>query len=273
MNPKSNVGFVGGGNMAGALVKGLLTSGVAANTIHVADPDELKHDELSAMDSGIRLYHDANEMVGHCDMLVLAVKPQIMQPVVKQLREKLPASTLVISVAAGVLLSQLEDWLHPEQAIVRSMPNTPALVGYGATGLFANAYVTEEQFDQASRLFESVGVSLKVESEDLLDAVIAVSGSGPAYVFKLMESMQSGGEALGLDAQSSAMLTLQTVLGAAQLVQATGEAPGMLRDKVTSPGGTTQAALELMQREDLSGIIERAMRAAVVRAKELANEH
>ncbi len=267
-----NTGFIGGGNMASALVNGMLNNGIDPASIYVADPDKTKQTALLALNSAINTCNDGAELLDDIDVLILAVKPQIMQAVVEPLAHKINADTLIVSVAAGVSVDKLVNWLGKEMSIIRCMPNTPALVGCGASGLFANQLVSTEQKKIVETLFNTVGITAWLESEAAIDQVIAVSGSGPAYFFYLMELMQQTGTELGLPAELAQALTIQTALGAAQLASQSDDNPATLRDKVTSKGGTTAAAIELMQELGMDETIKAAMQAAVTRAAELADE-
>ncbi len=266
------VGFIGGGNMASALINGMLNNGIQPATIHVADPNQEQLQTLLALNNAINTYNDGAKLLEHIDILILAVKPQIMQDVVTPLASKIKPDTLIVSVAAGVPVNKLQQWLGQEMSVIRCMPNTPALIGCGASGLFANALVSEEQKKALEELFNTVGITAWLDSEAAIDQVIAVSGSGPAYFFYLMELMQKTGEELGLPADLSQALTIQTALGAAQLASQSDDNPATLRAKVTSKGGTTAAAIELMQQQGMDETIRSAMQAAVTRAGELADE-
>ena len=265
-------GFIGGGNMATALINGMLSNSINPSSIYVADPDQTQQEALLALNSSINLFSDGAELLNHIDTLILAVKPQIMQAVVEPLANKIKADTLIVSVAAGVPIEKLSQWLGREMAIIRCMPNTPSLVGCGASGLFANALVSPEQKTSVAELFNTVGITAWLDSEAAIDHVIAVSGSGPAYFFYLMELMQKTGTELGLTAELAQALTIQTALGAAQLASQSDDNPATLRNKVTSKGGTTAAAIELMQAQGMDETIKKAMLAAVTRATELADE-
>jgi len=270
MNQKT--GFIGGGNMASALINGMLNNGINPANIYVADPDQAQQQALLALNSSINLYSDGAELLNDVDVLVLAVKPQIMQAVVEPIANQINSDTLIVSVAAGVPIDKLTNWLGREMAIIRCMPNTPSLVGCGASGLFANALASPAQKTAVETLLNTVGISAWLDSEAAIDQVIAVSGSGPAYFFYLMEIMQQAGTELGLPAELSQALTIQTALGAAQLASQSEDNPATLRDKVTSKGGTTAAAIELMQQQGMDETIRAAMQAAVTRASELADE-
>ncbi len=264
----SRIAFIGAGNMANSLIRGLLAKGVPAANIAACDIDTAKLAELRA-ECGIRTGSMA-EVAVDADVLLLAVKPQVMGQVCETLRPLLQTGTLVISIAAGIPLKSMEQWLGNTQAIVRCMPNTPALVLEGATGLFANANTSPAQSALAEAILSAVGISRWLGSEHDINAVTALSGSGPAYFFLLMEAMQEAGVALGLEPELARALTIQTALGAAKLAATSDVGPDELRRRVTSPNGTTQAALEQFESEDFRGLVERALSAAQKRSVELA---
>lgn len=263
------IAFIGAGNMAGSLIRGLQASGYLAGEIVAADPAKSQLDVLSAL--GIKTTTDNAQAVVDADVVVLAIKPQITGDVLQALPALKP-DQLVISIVAGIDTHSLGDWLPDQQPIVRCMPNTPALLGAGITGLYANASVNDAQRVQAETLLNGVGSSVWVNDEDQLDAVTAVSGSGPAYYFLLMESMIESAQALGLDAQASRQLVVETARGAALMACEPDTDPATLRRNVTSPGGTTEAALNVMQAENLGHIVDRALLAAKQRAATLATE-
>ncbi|HEY9033183.1 MAG TPA: pyrroline-5-carboxylate reductase [Pseudomonadales bacterium] len=268
----AKITFIGGGNMASSLVGGLLANDYPAQQINVVEPDPQKRQQLQQQ-FGIATSDDSPGAVASADVVVLAVKPQILQTVCRQLAAPVQQrQPLVISIAAGIRSTDIDRWLGGDCALVRCMPNTPALVQTGATGLFANARVDATQKQLATDVLEAAGITLWVEREDLLDAVTAVSGSGPAYFFLLMECMQTAGEQLGLDADSARQLSLQTALGAARMATAGHDDPATLRNKVTSKGGTTEAAINCFQQNGLEQLVLRALTAARDRAIELADE-
>jgi len=209
--------------------------------------------------------------VEHAGTWVFAVKPQVMRGVCEGLAARArEARPLAVSIAAGITAAQLSNWLGGDAAVVRAMPNTPALLGAGVTGLHANAAVDAAGRKRAQALLSSAGETVWIEDEALMDAVTAVSGSGPAYVFLLAEAMQAAGEAEGLPADAARTLALQTILGAARMLTESEEPPAELRRRVTSPGGTTQAAIESFERDGFRDIVARAIRAATVRGRELS---
>lgn len=266
-----DIAFIGGGNMARSLIGGLIADGVKPARIWVADPNPAS---LSDHQNhfGVRTTTDNSQAARQAQVIVLAVKPQVAKAAAQSLagvlRER-PA--LVISVAAGIRITHLRDWLGEETAIVRCMPNTPALVGSGATALFANPHVTREQKDLAESILRAVGMTLWVDDEDLMDAVTALSGSGPAYFFLVMEAMEQAGVALGLPRQTARLLTLQTAFGAAKMALESTEDVAALRRRVTSPGGTTEQAIRVLEEHGLAAGFEQALRAARQRSIELAS--
>lgn len=268
----AKISFIGGGNMASSLVGGLLANGYPASQICIAEPNAQKRQQLQQQ-FGIAVVSDGNQAVVEADVLVLAVKPQILQAVCRDLADKVQQQQpLVISIAAGIRSTDIERWLGGDCPLVRCMPNTPALLQAGATGLFANTQVDAGQKQLAEDILGAAGITLWVEQETLLDAVTAVSGSGPAYFFLLMECMQKAGEQLGLDANSARQLSLQTALGAARMATAGDDDPATLRNKVTSKGGTTEAAINCFQQNGLEELVNKALTAARDRAIELADE-
>jgi pyrroline-5-carboxylate reductase len=265
------IGFIGAGNMASALAGGLLAQGWEPASIALADP--LPAALADHARRGLVTTADNHELLTHADVLVLAVKPQVMSAVLKPLavaaQRKQP---LVISIAAGIPVASLERWLGGALPVVRAMPNTPALVQAGATGLYANAAVSVEQKAMAETIMGAVGLTLWVGDERLIDAVTAVSGSGPAYFFYVMEAMMAAGRELGLDDKTARALTLQTALGAAQMAITADVGPEELRRRVTSPGGTTERALAVFDEAELKTIFARALAACAVRGGELATQ-
>ena len=261
--------FIGAGNMASAMIQGLLKTGVNASQISVADPMPAQRDKMSQL--GVATYSDNNKAIEDAQVIVLAVKPQVAAKVMQSISTIQP-DQLLVSIAAGINLASLTAWTSAEQAIVRCMPNTPALLGAGASGLYANNRCDSEQRKFAEQILLSTGTVLWVARESDLDAVTAVSGSGPAYFFLLMEAMIEAGVELGLDLQSATQLTLQTAYGAALMAQKSKESPAVLRANVTSPGGTTAAALDVMLEASLPTTIKTALRAAEQRAVVMAQE-
>lgn len=263
--------FIGGGNMAASLISGLCNAGHEPARIHVVDPNAEQRDGMSQR-FGVQAHADADSAaVLAADVWVLAVKPQIMATAARELAPLLgDHKPLLISIAAGVPLAALHNWLGDDLPFVRCMPNTPSLIGAGATGLYADDRVSAAQRQTAQAILATAGTAVWVASEQLLDAVTATSGSGPAYYFAFMEAMQAGAEDLGLDADTARMLVLQTALGAARMALESGDDPTTLRQNVTSPGGTTEQALNTFADGDLQALVARSMRAAAERADTLA---
>ncbi|HBT48113.1 MAG TPA: pyrroline-5-carboxylate reductase [Peptococcaceae bacterium] len=261
------IGFIGAGAMGGALIEGLLASRVVpAERIVVFDISRERLEEL-ARKHGIRPAAGGPQVVEQADIVVVAVKPETVAGVLRTLSFK--PSHLVISVAAGITLKQLEGWIGPGVPIMRAMPNTPALVREGITVLAGNGLVTPEQGKAALEIFASVGQALLLP-EDQLDAVTGLSGSGPAYVYLFIEALADGGVLCGLGRDTALKLAAQTVLGAARMVLNTGEHPAVLKSQVTSPGGTTIAGLEVLENRALRGALMEAVRAAARRARALS---
>ena len=268
----NHIAFIGAGNMAGALIGGLIADGIPAERIVAADPSAEKCQVL-ANGVGIRTTQNNQEAAELADILVFAVKPQILKPVAEslkpQIRERQP---LLISIAAGIRTESLMAWLGGNCALVRTMPNTPAMLQAGATVLYATPEVSASQREQAESLMRAVGLTQWIDDEDLMDAVTALSGSGPAYYFLVMEAMESAARVLGLPDQVAHLLTLQTALGAARMALESSDSPQILRTRVTSPGGTTDRAIEVFEDGELRSLIEHAMRAARDRSVELSEQ-
>jgi pyrroline-5-carboxylate reductase len=264
------VAFIGGGNMARSLIGGLLGSGLAASDIRVAEPVEALRAALAA-DFGVRVHATAAEAADGARTWVLAVKPQVMATVCDELSSLAQAqSPLVVSIAAGIPTARLDAWLGGGVAVVRAMPNTPALLGAGATGLYATAAVDAGQREAAETLMRAAGLTAWLDDEAQMDAVTALSGSGPAYVFLLAEAMQAAGEAEGLPTATARALATQTLLGAARMLSESGETAATLRQRVTSPNGTTQAALERFEAGGFRDLVRQAIGAAARRGREMA---
>lgn len=264
------IGFIGGGNMARSLIGGLLQDGYDPLKIRVCDPSPEQRQRLNQT-FDIQISADAAGMLPGCDCVVLAVKPQVLRTAIEPVRKQLAGlKPLIISIAAGIRVDSIRRWLESDLAIVRCMPNTPALIQAGATGLYANAAVTESQRDFAESVLRAVGLTLWVEEESRIDAVTAVSGSGPAYIFLVIEAMQAAAESLGLTREQSRLLCLQTVFGAAKMALEDTEPVSRLREQVTSKGGTTEKALEVLQQGGLVDLFRKAIGAARERAEALA---
>jgi len=265
-----DIAFVGGGNMARSLVGGLLARGWGASGIHVADPHAPTR-EAMAKDFCVPVHAVNLEAASRASVWVLAVKPQMMHAVASSLSELAQRQhPLVVSIAAGITSVQLERWLGGDIAVVRTMPNTPSLLGAGATGLYANAQVSPAQRALVEELLAAGGITRWVEDESLMDTVTALSGSGPAYIFLLAEAMQAAAEGQGLPPDAARQLTLQTIHGAARMLLESGEDAATLRRRVTSPDGTTQAALESFEAMGFRDVVARAIAAATRRGGELS---
>ena len=264
------IAFLGGGNMARSLVGGLVARGADPARIHVAEPvPELR--QALAADFGVQVHAAAARAVADAGMWVLAVKPQVMHSLCGELAGVAAAARpLLVSIAAGITVARLQQWLGGDAAVVRCMPNTPALLGAGVTGLYAGPGVDARQREDAEAVLAAAGATVWIDEEPLMDSVTAVSGSGPAYVFLLAEAMQAAAGDEGLDPDQARTLVVHTLLGAARMLAETGEPAGELRRRVTSPGGTTQAAIESFQADGFEALVARAIHAARVRGAELA---
>lgn len=266
------ISFIGGGNMAQALISGLIGCGTEPSLITVADPNLDIREQLAA--KGLNTVDpatDSKAAVIGADIVVLAVKPQVMKAVVGTFADALDTQ-LVISVAAGLSTDLLSDMLHGYRNIVRAMPNTPAMIQMGATGLYGTEDISAEQKQLATAMMEASGLVMWIEDEAHMHAVTAVSGSAPAYMFYIIESMVDGAVALGLDREQASSLAMQTMLGAAKMAMDSEDTPAELRRKVTSPNGTTQAAIESMQDNDIGRQIGEAMQACYDRSEALSKE-
>lgn len=259
--------FLGGGNMAAALIGGLKEKGFSAAGIQVIELNEAARDALTEK-FGVRCTGTVDAASLNCEVVVLAVKPQQMREAVKPLVGQL-GNQLVISIAAGLRVSDIARWLGNYGRIVRTMPNTPALIGAGITGLYAAPDVDAEQRQLADTILAAVGSTVWVEDEVQVDAVTAISGSGPAYVFYFIEALEAAALELGFDLPSARKLALETTLGAARLAARSDDAPAILRERVTSKGGTTEAALRSLESDSVSAAIARAAQAAAARGREL----
>jgi pyrroline-5-carboxylate reductase len=269
--PSPRIVFVGGGNMARSLVGGLLQAGVPAERITITDPDAGARERLARL-GAVRVLEDNAAAVADADLVVLAVKPQVADAVLRPLAGPLAESgAVLLSIAAGVTVAMLRRWAGPVP-VVRCMPNTPALVGAGMSALYATDDVDAAGRTLATTVLEAGGHALWVEDEALLDAVTATSGSGPAYFFRVMEAMIESATDLGLPPDAARTLVLRTALGAARMALESDVEPGELRRQVTSPGGTTAAALAAFEDGDLAGVVRRGMEAAATRSAELARE-
>jgi pyrroline-5-carboxylate reductase len=267
----STIAFIGGGNMARSLIGGLLAQGQSRASIRVAEPQPAQREAL-ATDFGVHVGADNAAAVDGADTVVLAVKPQVMRTVCTSIAPALAGqSSSVLSIAAGVRIAQLQRWLGAGVPIIRAMPNTPALIGAGITGTVGNMHVGAAERANAESVLRAAGALVWIDDESLMDAVTAVSGSGPAYFFLLMETMQAAAERQGLPPEAARQLVLQTALGAARMAAEGDEAPAQLRARVTSPGGTTQAALETFTAGGFAQLVDAAIARATLRGHELSD--
>lgn len=263
------IGLIGAGNMARSLAGGLLENGWARNRIILSD---LNGSQRQAIERtlGLATYGRNEDVVARADVLVFAVKPQALRTVALEVATAVQRQQpLVISIAAGVRLADLERWLGGTLPVVRAMPNTPALIGSGATGLYANKRVTEKMRDVAESLMRAVGVTVWLTDELLLDVITALSGSGPAYFFLVMEALEQAAVAHGLPPATARLFTLETAFGAAKMALEASDEPTTLRARVTSPGGTTEAAVAVLQEGGLPRLLHEALATATRRAREL----
>jgi len=266
-----SLGFIGAGNMARSLAGGLLKNGWAPEQLALSDPDANQR-RGAEQALGLRTFADNRELAAGAEVLVLAIKPQALKTVAQELAATVQMKKpLVVSIAAGIRVDDIERWLGGGLPIVRVMPNTAALVGSGASGLYANARVSAAQRDEAETILRAVGVAIWVEQEDLIDTVTAISGSGPAYFFLAMEALEKAAIRHGLDAKAARLLTLETAYGAAKMALEGGEEPAQLRRRVTSPGGTTEQAVKALEAGGIEQLFEAAVVAAIGRARELAD--
>jgi pyrroline-5-carboxylate reductase len=262
------IGFIGGGNMAEALIRGLVRGGhVPADRVHASGPRKERLGDL-ARDYGIHVTTDNRSVAKLAGLLVLSVKPQIMEKVLREIGDQLTPGTLVISVAAGVDTESIESAVAEGVRVVRAMPNTPALVGAGATAIAPGSHAREEDLAIARAVFDAVGITVVLE-ESHLDAVTGLSGSGPAYIFLILEALADAGVKVGLSRRNAQRLAAQTVMGSAKLLLETDEHPGRLKDMVTSPGGTAIAGLHTLEQGGLRTTLINAVETATKRAREL----
>lgn len=264
----AKLGFIGGGNIATSLITGLLKSGLSQNNISVSDPNSEKRQHLASL--GIKTTDSDNEVAANVDILILAMKPKDVQSAITELKKSLRESTLIISIVAGIRTTTLERWLSHPMAIVRAMPNTPALLRAGATALYANTRVSEDQRNLAESILRSVGVTAWVNHEHDIDTVTAVSGSGPAYFFVLMEALLEAAESLGMSESTAKLLTLQTALGAARMALESEISIKDLINRVASKGGTTESALSVLDKAKFTDIIKQAVKGAHDRSIEIS---
>ncbi len=271
-NLNQSIAFIGGGNMARSIIGGLITAGWSKEKLFASDPLADQRDNLEN-DFGIKCFDDNNQCIEHADIVVFSVKPQMMKAVVQSsgpaLVKKQP---LLISIAAGIRMADILSWAGKTMAFIRVMPNTPALVNCGVSGLLANDLATDDQRNAAENIMRAVGEIVWVNNESDIDAVTGVSGSGPAYFFKLMEIMIASAGRHGLSNDAAKTLVLQTALGAAKLAVSSEHLPDILRKQVTSPGGTTEAAILKMEELGIDETVAQGVRAAVEKSDELAHD-
>jgi pyrroline-5-carboxylate reductase len=267
MKIERTIGFLGAGNMAEALLRGLLRGHADAGRILASGPRAERMKDLSDR-YGIETTRDNVALVERAEIVVLAVKPQIMRRVLDQVADRLRPDALLVSIAAGIPVAAIESRLRPGTRVVRAMPNTPALVDAGATAIAAGGHATPDDLEAARAIFDAVGVTVVLD-EGQLDAVTGLSGSGPAYIFLILEALSDAGVKVGLSRRTSTLLAAQTMLGSAKLLLETGEHPGQLKDMVTSPGGTAITGLHTLEHGGLRTTLMDAVEAATKRSHEL----
>jgi pyrroline-5-carboxylate reductase len=261
--------FIGGGNMASSLIAGLVADGWNPASIRVSDSSSQQLERLSARFPVITTTDNSDAAEG-ASVIVLAVKPQSMEGVARALAGNIARDNpLVISIAAGISEEALRQWLGGDTAIVRCMPNTPAMVQSGATAMYANPFVTDDQRSIAESILRAVGIVIWVDDEAVMHAVTALSGSGPAYIFLFIEHIQAAGRELGLSEETAHLLALQTVFGAAKMALESPDDAATLRQQVTSPGGTTERAIEVFSEGGFKELVNKALHAAAERSREL----
>lgn len=264
------ISLIGAGNMGTSLISGLIKNGHPKEKLWASDINEEHLSELKRS-FGIHTTTDNKLAIEQADVVIFAIKPQLFTNVMHQLADSLAKRhPLIISIAAGIRVNSIEQWLSSNSAIVRAMPNTPALISAGATALYANSHVSQAQHNLAESILRAVGVVVWIENEEKMDIVTALSGSGPAYFFLIMESLQRAAEELGLPSDTARLLTLQTALGAAKIAIESGQSLEELRHQVTSKGGTTEKAISVLEEQDIRGLLKQALEAAKHRSEELA---
>lgn len=270
---ENKIGFIGGGNMASSLIGGLRNAQLnKIDEVVVFEPNQERAAELQSQFS-VSLADDNEQLITHCSVVVIAVKPQVLKTILQPLASAALANKpLIISIVAGIQLESIEQWLGGEHAVVRAMPNTPALVAAGATGLYANPQVSEQQRTFAQALLNTVGITSWVDTEQDIDSVTALSGSGPAYFMLFIQSLIDAGVAAGLGPETAKALAVQTATGSAKLIESSDLDIQTLINNVTSPGGTTQSALQSFENDQLTDVVHRAFEAARHRAIELGDE-
>ena len=266
------IAFIGGGNMARSLISALVEAGHPVDHLRVSEPNAELRTELDR-DFGVAAFDNAKDACAHADVVLIAVKPQLFKRVCTELVSAFAGSKpLIISIAAGITIAQIDGWLGGGNAIVRCMPNTPALIGAGATGLHANDSTSAEQRVQAESILGRAGITRWIDDEAMIDVVTALSGSGPAYFFLLVEALENAAVKQGLPRETARALATQTCLGAGRMLTESGESPEALRKRVTSPNGTTHAAVTAFEEGGLRKLADSAVVAATERGRELAAE-
>ena len=263
--------FIGGGNMASCIVSGLSNTNTDKYRITVCDPNQAKLDLLKEKYK-VEICLSNKKAVKHADLLILAVKPQSIRSVINEIQSLIKSSAIIISVAAGVKTTSIKSWLGKSNVIIRAMPNTPSAVLCGATGLYTNPETSEKTKNQVKEIFDAIGYSCWVDNEKDINAVIALSGSSPAYFFKIFEIMQDIGQELGLDEKKAFELLIQTFIGSSKMIRKMDNTPAQLREQVTSPGGTTERALNVFSKENLASTLREAMHKAYERAEEMSED-
>lgn len=265
------IAFIGCGNMARSLIGGLIANNINKSRLIATDPDAGQRQKIKDQ-FGIETLDNNHAAIDKADVLVLAIKPQVMPQVISEIAANLRGENkLIISIAAGIRIKSISAWLDSDEAIIRVMPNTPALIQVGAAALFANVHATDAQKNLAESMLRSVGTAVWLESEEQMDAVTALSGSGPAYFFYFMEAIEKAAMSLGLDEEMARLLTIETAVGAAKMALLSSHDPATLRQQVTSPGGTTEQALKVFAEANMDEIISKAMQAARQRSIELSD--
>ena len=263
--------FIGGGNMASCIVSGLSNTNTDKYRITVCDPNQAKLDLLKEKYK-VEICLSNKKAVKHADLLILAVKPQSIRSVINEIQSLIKSSAIIISVAAGVKTTSIKSWLGKSNVIIRAMPNTPSAVLCGATGLYTNPETSDKTKNQVQEIFDAIGYSCWVDDEKDINAVIALSGSSPAYFFKIFEIMQDIGQELGLDEKKAFELLIQTFIGSSKMIRKMDNTPAQLREQVTSPGGTTERALNVFSKENLASTLREAMHKAYERAEEMSED-
>ena len=263
--------FIGGGNMASCIVSGLSNTNTDKYRITVCDPNQAKLDLLKEKYK-VEICLSNKKAVKDADLLILAVKPQSIRSVINEIQSLIKSSAIIISVAAGVKTTSIKSWLGKSNVIIRAMPNTPSAVLCGATGLYTNPETSEKTKNQVKEIFDAIGFSCWVDDEKDINAVIALSGSSPAYFFKIFEIMQDIGQELGLDEKKAFELLIQTFIGSSKMIRKMDNTPAQLREQVTSPGGTTERALNVFSKENLASTLREAMHKAYERAEEMSED-